>query len=255
MKLKNIAIIIALISLWLVVNKALAFNLESELEDALSKAKYPIIVELYTSQGCSSCPPADAIISKLAEKYKGKILPLSFHVDYWNYIGWEDPFSSQQATYRQKLYSAATFNNGRIYTPQAIINGADEVVGSNYSRLLSSIVNQLKNRPKSAKIDVVQQQENLVIKIDEYQEIADINASITLIEYTPKQTTKVNAGENRGATITNHNVVKSISKLGDWRGEAKEFTIQKPKSANFVIILQQKPMGGILGAKTFSWQN
>ena len=90
------------------------------------------VIELFTSQGCSSCPPADRLLSRLASdpRYAGKVIPLSFHVDYWNYIGWTDPFSSADFSQRQRAYAQRAFRSHRVYTPQVVVNGRDECVGS-----------------------------------------------------------------------------------------------------------------------------
>src|SRR5690348_11228611 len=98
----------------------------------------PVVVELFTSQGCSSCPPADRLLSKLGEdpRFAGKVLPLSFHVDYWNSIGWQDPFSSARWSARQNDYARA-FRSDRIYTPQTVVNGTSECVGNDERAVLS----------------------------------------------------------------------------------------------------------------------
>lgn len=90
------------------------------------------VIELFTSQGCSSCPPADRLLSQLASdaRYAGKVIPLSFHVDYWNYIGWTDPFSSADFSQRQRAYAQRAFRSHRVYTPQVVVNGREECVGS-----------------------------------------------------------------------------------------------------------------------------
>jgi hypothetical protein len=91
----------------------------------------PVVIELFTSQGCSSCPPADRLLTRLAQdsKLAGQVIPLSFHVDYWDYIGWQDPFASPRWSERQRQYGRA-FRSNRIYTPQLVVNGRTECVGS-----------------------------------------------------------------------------------------------------------------------------
>ncbi len=101
----------------------------------------PILVELFTSQGCSSCPPADRLLSRLSAAAQGgetAVIPLSFHVDYWNYIGWTDPFSSAEWSERQRSY-AESFDSGRVYTPQLVVNGRRDCVGSNEQRVREEI--------------------------------------------------------------------------------------------------------------------
>ncbi|TAL43473.1 MAG: DUF1223 domain-containing protein, partial [Chitinophagaceae bacterium] len=102
------------------------------------------LVELFTSEGCSSCPPADELIEEVQEKYSGKnVIALSYHVDYWDRLGWKDPFSSADFTNRQEYYGGI-FRLNSIYTPQAVINGETEFVGSNSAKLISSIEERLK---------------------------------------------------------------------------------------------------------------
>ena len=99
------------------------------------------VVELFTSQGCSSCPPADRLLSKLARdpRYQGKVIPLSFHVDYWNSIGWTDPFSSNRWSERQRVYAGRVFHSNRIYTPQVVVNGRSECVGNSEGEVTGRI--------------------------------------------------------------------------------------------------------------------
>src|SRR5271168_3575426 len=96
----------------------------------------PIVLELFTSQGCSSCPPADALLKKLSAE-NNQLLPLSFHVDYWNYLGWKDPYSSQANTDRQRGYASSL--DGQVYTPELVVNGATGVVGSDEGRVRNAI--------------------------------------------------------------------------------------------------------------------
>ena len=94
----------------------------------------PVVVELFTSQGCSSCPPADALIREIAHDpaLRGRVIPLAFHVDYWDQLGWRDPFSSAAYSARQADYASKAFHGGDIYTPQMVVNGREALVGSNY---------------------------------------------------------------------------------------------------------------------------
>lgn len=107
-----------------------------------------VLLELFSSQGCSSCPPADRLLHELADapEMHGKIVPLAFHVDYWNYIGWRDPFSDTKWSERQRRYSEA-FNSSRIYTPQMVVNGSVEFVGSDRNRARREIAAAMKAPP------------------------------------------------------------------------------------------------------------
>ena len=105
------------------------------------------VVELFTSQGCSSCPPADALLADLADR--DDVLALSFHVDYWDYIGWKDPFASPQYTQRQRVYSQV-FGKRYVYTPQMVVNGSFEMTGSDRAGVLKRIRRRRRRRPGSA---------------------------------------------------------------------------------------------------------
>src|SRR3954451_12913119 len=107
------------------------------------------VVELFTSQGCSSCPPADRLLSQLSRdpRYQGKVIPLSFHVDYWNSLGWQDPYSSSRWSQRQQQYAARVFHTNRIYTPQAVVNGRSECVGNSDEQVLGRINDALNAEP------------------------------------------------------------------------------------------------------------
>jgi hypothetical protein len=112
-----------------------------------------VIVELFTSQGCSSCPPADRLLRRLAAEEGSGVVPLSFHVDYWNYIGWTDPFSSAAWSERQSRYARRAFGTGRVYTPQVVVDGEAEGVGSNESRLREAI-REARRRPAAGAVEV-----------------------------------------------------------------------------------------------------
>src|SRR5438105_5237324 len=119
----------------------------------------PVVVELFTSQGCSSCPPADALIHEIANdpKLRGRVIPLAFHVDYWDSLGWRDPFSSAEWSQRQALY-ARTMHLSSAYTPQAVVNGTHEFVGSNRAAL-SAALEKASNKTPRAKITLIGRRE------------------------------------------------------------------------------------------------
>ena len=114
----------------------------------------PVLLELFTSQGCSSCPPADRLLSELAADaaLAGEVVALAFHVDYWNYIGWADPFSSERWSQRQRRY-AEVLEDGRVYTPQLVVNGRRHLVGSRRGDVLRA-VREARSRPPAARLDL-----------------------------------------------------------------------------------------------------
>ncbi len=179
---------------------------------ALKLGKTPVVIELFTSQGCSSCPPADAIIHEIANDpaLRGKVIPLAFHVDYWDSLGWRDPFSSAEWSQRQARYARA-MRLSSSYTPQAVVNGASQFVGSNRSALNSALESASNLRPRG---DVV-----LAARRDGDNVIATIHGTVSsqddlMLAITEDGvTTKIEHGENAGRTITNDAIVRRLMRV------------------------------------------
>jgi hypothetical protein len=169
------------------------------------------VVELFTSQGCSSCPPADVVLSELGkEQFAGTVVPLAFHVDYWNQIGWNDPFSSAQWSQRQRAY-AASMKSSQVYTPQVVINGREQLVGSYGSRVRAEITKQLKSDAAgNVTIRDVQRNGNeLTVYVDASMP-AGRTADVHVVLFENGVTTSVTKGENSGRTLTNDFVVRTM---------------------------------------------
>jgi len=196
-----------------------------------------VVVELYTSQGCSSCPPADRVIAELATDYDDSVLPLSFHVDYWNYIGWNDPFSKKAFTQRQRAYSKS-FGRNNVYTPQAVIGGSAEMIGSSRSKVFAEISRQQKQQADAPQITLSKTTNDIVVNIA----AGEGNANILAIEFKPEHTTKILRGENRGRTLKNYNIVTNVRSIGTWDGTAQTISIKHPSSDGLAIVLQNKGM-------------
>jgi hypothetical protein len=168
------------------------------------------IVELFTSEGCSSCPPADELLNSLASdanKNGTRIFSLAFHVDYWNYLGWRDPFSAPQYTQRQETYSRATHNRG-LYTPQMIVNGTDAFVGSDRVHARRSIADALK---QSAAVDLKLRAiatPNHSVSVAYEITGAPKNAVLNIALVESGLTEKAPRGENAGRTLHHNNVVR-----------------------------------------------
>ena len=177
------------------------------------------VVELFTSEGCSSCPPADALAAKLSEEYKGKVFVLGFHVDYWNRLGWKDAFSNAAYSERQQKY-AQLFKLNSIYTPQVIVNGKREMVGSNESGLRNTIISFLQNT-NSASINV--QAKNTAGKTVTVDYKTDQSAgkvlNIALVEL--HAVTNVKRGENEGHTLQHSNIVRDFKTVIADNGNGK----------------------------------
>ncbi len=165
-----------------------------------------VVLELFTSQGCSSCPSADAVLAKYALQNNPKIISLSFHVDYWNYIGWKDPFSKAQFTERQRNY-ANQLNAQGNYTPQIIINGKHELVGSNENQIKKLVDKELiletKNSISIKKQNIAKEQLNVEYELNSYVPNTVVNVALV----KKKELTNIKRGENSGLKQTNYNIV------------------------------------------------
>src|SRR5581483_3729379 len=162
----------------------------------------PIVVELFTSQGCSACPPADALLDQLA--HRDGVVALGYHVDYWDNLGWKDPFSSPDATARQRAY-AARFDHGRQFTPQIVVDGREDMVGSDRNAVLAA----LKTQPQAV----------ATVHFDRSEVTIGAGTgkgAILLLRFAEHRTTKIGAGENVHRTAEDANAVLSIEMRGEW---------------------------------------
>jgi hypothetical protein len=176
------------------------------------------VVELFTSQGCSSCPPADRILGQLARD--PKTLALSFPVDYWDYIGWKDTLAAPNYTARQKAYAAAS-GKGQVYTPQAIVNGLADAVGSDLGAIEQAERETAKRGGVlSVPLSVVEQAGKINISVGAADSVSPRAAGVYLLALASSRTVAVQRGENAGSTLTYFNVVRAMTKIGDWSGAA-----------------------------------
>jgi len=177
------------------------------------------VVELFTSQGCSSCPPADRLLSKISNdpRYQGKVIPLSFHVDYWNYIGWTDPYSSSRWSDRQRTYAGRVFRSNRIYTPQVVVNGRSECVGNSEGEVADRIADALAAEPAgrvSLAVDPPTPDGHLKVKLGAKlaKAAGSGNLDLWVAIYESGLSTEVKAGENSSRTLRNDRVVRRLEK-------------------------------------------
>ena len=210
----------------------------------LKAQENPVVVELFTSQGCSSCPAADEILRDIAGR--DDIIALALHVDYWDYIGWEDPFGDPDHAERQRAYAR---NAGRksIYTPEMIVNGTTDIVGAKPMELTKAIMNHSKAAPRVAlKLD--RDGDTLAISAEM---LVDPQEPMTLhfLRYIPEQETHIERGENAGKTILYANVVEDWTALGSWDGKQPlEMTHEISGDKPVVVIVQGGEAGPILAA-------
>ncbi|AHF86025.1 hypothetical protein RLEG3_31230 [Rhizobium leguminosarum bv. trifolii WSM1689] len=209
------------------------------------------VVELFTSQGCSSCPPADAAFRKLVKQ--GDVIALAYHVDYWNYLGWADTLSSKENTERQYGY-AKTMGRSNVYTPQAIVNGRDHLAGADLNGINSKIdTYSSEGNGLTVPISAAMRGDELEIKIGAGQG----KANVVMVYFDKEKTIDVEKGENSGKKISYLHSVTNVETVGMWDGKATSLTLpasvlQRPQLEGCAILLQSATADGdpaaILGA-------
>lgn len=208
------------------------------------QAEPVVVVELYTSQGCSSCPPADEFVAMLASN--PNILPLALHVDYWDYIGWEDKFAHPKFTDRQKAYAHA-IGSRTIYTPQLIIGGADRIEGFAPEETAERLRSHMQ-AGSPVRLTVTREGDRLVIRAEADPPLTE-PVRVQLVRYKPQETVTIERGENAGKTITYTNIVTSWESLEDWTGQGPlEVTAPFPGTEPGAVIVQQDGPSTILAA-------
>lgn len=219
---------------------------------APSSTASPVVVELFTSQGCSSCPPADALLGELAKR--PDVVALSLHVDYWDYIGWKDPYASPITTRRQRTYAHA-MGKPMVYTPQMVIDGRVETVGSQAADVERLIAESRAN----PKLPIVfrRDQSGYYVELPAGRNPSPAPATIWLVLYDSRQETAVERGENAGTSLVDHNVVREWRKIGSWNGSAMKVALGVSEEMEALhdgcaVILQAGDVGPILGAAAFA---
>ncbi|MFZ2235108.1 MAG: DUF1223 domain-containing protein [Dokdonella sp.] len=200
----------------------------------------PVVVELFTSQGCSSCPPADAYLTELTRS-RDDVLTLAFHVTYWNDLGWEDPFSLEASTQRQRRYSQR-FGAGP-YTPMIVVDGESFMVGSNRGQVASAIGKAKNDIVTSAPIGIIRNADGLSISVG----AGDGEGDVVLVGFDREHTTRIGRGENGGRALTESSTVRSIRSIGKWTGSALVLREHAPDGENVAVLLQASN-GHIIGA-------
>jgi len=218
---------------------------------ALAAVKRPVIVELFTSQGCSSCPPADAYFKAL--KDQPDVVALSYHVDYWDYLGWRDTLGSPECSQRQYDY-AKSRGDKNVYTPQTIINGGGHFVGSQRTHV-SGGIDAARNETETDWVDMEMTHNNTDVSINIPAGQPNKEATLWLMAFTPHVSTEIKKGENAGSTIDYFNVVRKMVPAGMWHGEAAKILLPKgsvvPESCKgWVALLQEGTVGRVIGAVT-----
>lgn len=205
----------------------------------------PAVIELFTSEGCSSCPPAETYLGELARR--PDVLALAFHVDYWDNLGWRDRFEVSEATPRQRLY-ANTLRLPSIYTPQLIVDGRVDFVGSDRT----SIAKALAEARHGVTVAVAIRDDDIQIEVGTQD--GGGPCEILLVAYLRSATSAIGRGENGGRTLAEFNIVRSLHNLGNWTGQIQQYHAavkSLPVDATDVAVLVQSAgQGAIVGAAT-----
>lgn len=213
---------------------------------ARAQAERLVLVELFTSQGCSSCPPADAMLAELSE-YE-RVLPLSLHVDYWDYLGWHDQFARPEWSARQEAYARA-HGKRSVYTPQAIVDGGIAIVGSRGMAVMDAVD---ERRSLAPELNLTWQPDGSFM----LRALADMESvSIDLVRYKPMETVHIAGGENAGRSLRYINIVTGLQVLGQWSAEAgaqSQWSLPEMEAApmRYAIIVQDHPVGTVRGVWT-----
>ena len=218
-----------------------------------AEANNIVVVELFTSQGCSSCPPADKVLSELSER--DNVIALSLPVTYWDNLGWPDTFASPTHTSRQRAY-AKSLNTHQVYTPQMVINGRIDVVGSRRGNVLDYVDGEAQAIRNTITIDLDTRNEALAITLGDAPEaLQGVDASVWILPYhSGAHEVSIKRGENRGRTLAYSNVVDGMMKLGMYDGTATQFThslamLEHKNVDDCVILVQRDDTGEIIGAQ------
>lgn len=208
----------------------------------------PVVVELFTSQGCSSCPPVDAMLTMLAGR--ADVLPLSYHVDYWDYLGWADSFARPEFTARQEAYARA-WGERAVYTPQLIIDGSDTTVAPGPAQLMS-LIEAHQMMPVVLNLQRERQSGADVIELTPLSDLGQ-RLDVVLVRFLPERQVEMTRGENAGRTVTYSNIVLSLELLTRWDGRAPlRLTVRTragdssglfPEDTRHVILVQQMRAG------------
>jgi len=225
--------------------KAMAAAVWMGLPVAAEAQSSPVVVELFTSQGCSSCPPADALLHRMTER--ADVLPLALHVDYWDYIGWKDQFADPSHTARQKGYAQAAGRN-MIYTPQMIIMGQQDVVGADAVEVAEAIARQQQNAP-SVELQLQRSDTELQVVLRPLADLPSAPLLVQLVRFSPVKSIAITRGELAGRKFDYVNVVEDWQQIGTWDGQGElslNMALAGPEPA--AVLVQQGAFGAILAA-------
>jgi hypothetical protein len=215
----------------------------------------PVVVELFTAQGCSNCPQADAYLGQLARRKD--VLPLSFHVDYWDYIGWKDQFADPSFVGRQRAY-AMTLGQHMVYTPQVVVGGASDAQGANRA-IIEQRIREAKARQRMYPLEVARDPQTGQVLLELPEAQLPVPATIWLVTYQYRDEAAIDRGENVGRKLDSFNTVRSLQKVAVWNGHRTTLPLQldaKARAANpngCAIIANLADYGPVIAAVAFDF--
>ena len=246
---KIISILILLLPVFILVFCSGSVSVDNHKNKMATPSNNIVVLELFTSQGCSSCPPADRLLASYANRED--IAALSFHVDYWNKLGWKDIFSNHEFTQRQENYASTSGSN--VYTPQIIINGEKEMVGSEEDKIAATIKQFQKQEPVSQIVigEIKTGNEKISVTYSVKGKLNNSVVNIALVQN--KITTSIKAGENKGVTLINYNVVRNFKTISSIAAVKNETTIDMvsgidKKDLSIILYLQDVSSNKIYAA-------
>lgn len=205
----------------------------------------PVVVELFTSQGCSSCPPADRLMHDLAKR--DDVIGLALHVDYWDYIGWEDEYADPDHTLRQRAY-ARQGGRAMIYTPQMVINGQQDIVGVQ-SRELERLINAHLTAAPEAEVVAMRSGDEVTIDVAPVELPEGEAYDVRVVQYSPMRHASIRRGELAGHELDYANVVDFWQVAGQWDGVAPQrFSAKLTSDLPAVVLVQRVGHGPIIAA-------
>lgn len=213
----------------------------------------PVVVELFTSQGCSSCPTADAYLIELAKD--PDLITLSFAIDYWDYLGWEDTLALDENIQRQRDYNMHLYH-GAVYTPEMVFNGANHAIGSRHKDVARKI-EEAKSTRHDTPTPITFEDLGRYLKVAlTSEEVHDVPCDVYLIPYQETRAVDIKRGENRGRTLTYTNVVRAVRHVGVWMGDPLEIHYDRAQDATlnidgYTVIVQEPERGPIIAAARF----
>lgn len=225
--------------------KLLLLALTLSLPAAAWAQRSPVVVELFTSQGCSSCPPADAILAEIADR--PDVIALALHVDYWDYLGWEDPFGRAEHTARQRAY-AKKVRQRSVYTPQMVVQGVDRVGGADHEAVAAFIAAH-QARPAPVLLRAERHGPVLRIRLAPVAPAVAGPADVYVVRYLMAGTMLIEHGENAGRQADYVNVVTDWRAVARWDGDAEaELAVELPDAGPIAVIVQRERLGPVLAA-------